>query len=121
MRLVRQSWEIKVTNLDGKVQTDKETLKHRDMLPASIRAIVCGPSNYDKMNLLISLLESPHGVRFENVYVYSKSQQQLKYRYLANFLAPIEEIGYFTFFNNSDVHRARCFRIPCLSLMTWHA
>ncbi|KYN14209.1 hypothetical protein ALC57_13593 [Trachymyrmex cornetzi] len=73
------------------------------MLPASIRAIVCGPSNCGKTNVLISLSKSPHGVRFENVYVYSKSLQQPKYRYLANLLAPIEEISYFTFSNNSDV------------------
>ncbi|KYN13291.1 hypothetical protein ALC57_14520 [Trachymyrmex cornetzi] len=103
MRFVRQSRMIKVTNLDGKVQTDKETRKHGNMLPASIRAIVCGPSNCGKTNVLISLLESPHDVRFENVYVYSKSLQQPKYRNLANLLASIEEIGYFTFSNNSDV------------------
>jgi len=39
------------------------------MLPSIIRAIVCGPSNCGKTNVLISMLESPHGVRFENVYV----------------------------------------------------
>ncbi|KYN20688.1 hypothetical protein ALC57_06947 [Trachymyrmex cornetzi] len=55
MRFVRQSRIIKVTNLDGKVQTDKETRKHGNMLPASIRAIVCGPSNCGKTNVLISL------------------------------------------------------------------
>ena len=53
--------------------------------------------------IVISLLESPHDIRFENVYVYSKSLQQPKYRYLENLLAPIEEIGYFTFSNNNDV------------------
>ncbi|KAG5327791.1 MOS1T transposase, partial [Pseudoatta argentina] len=62
--------------------------KHGDMLPASIRAIVCGSSNCDKTNMLINLLESPHGP---------------KYRYLANLLVPIEKIDYFTFSNNSDV------------------
>jgi len=81
--------------------------KHGDMLPASIRAVVCGPSNCSKTNVLISLLESPHGIRFENVYVYSKSLQQLKYRYLANLLTPIEEISYFTFSNNTTLfHQA---------------
>ena len=35
--------------------------------------------------------------------MYSKSLQQSKYRYLENLLAPIEEIGYFTFSNNNDV------------------
>jgi len=52
---------------------------------------------------LISLLESPHGVQFENVYVYSKLLQQSKYRYLENLLSLIDEISYFTFSNNSDV------------------
>ncbi|KYQ49527.1 hypothetical protein ALC60_11404 [Trachymyrmex zeteki] len=92
-----------ISRLDGKVQTDKEIRKHDSMLSTFIRAIVCGPSNCGKTNVLISLLESPHGVRFKNVYVYSKSLQQLKYEYLANLLTPIEEIGYFTFSNNSDV------------------
>ena len=51
--------------------------------------------------IVISLLESPHGIRFENVY--SKSLQQPKYRYLENLLASIEEIFYFTFSTNNDV------------------
>ncbi|KYM76502.1 hypothetical protein ALC53_13082, partial [Atta colombica] len=49
-------------------------------------------SNCGKINLLISLLESPYGMRFENVYVYSKSLQKPKYRYLENLFVPIEEI-----------------------------
>jgi len=73
------------------------------MLPSTILAIVCDPSNCDKTNVFISLLKSPHGVRFENVYVYSKSLQQPKYQYLENLLSSTDEIGYFTFFNNSDV------------------
>ncbi|KYM97339.1 hypothetical protein ALC62_11983 [Cyphomyrmex costatus] len=103
MKFVQQSQTIKVTNVDDKVQTEKEMRKHGNMLPISIRGVICGPSNCGKTNVLISLLESPHGVRFENVYVYSKSLQQPKYRYLENLLEPIEEIGYFTFSNNSDV------------------
>ena len=47
--------------------------------------------------------ENPNDIRFENVYVYSKLQQQLKYRYLENLLMSIDKIGYFTFSNNSDV------------------
>jgi len=73
------------------------------MLPISIRGIICSPSNCDKTNALISLLKSPHDVHFENVYIYSKSLQQPKYRYLKNLLAPIEEIGYFIYSNNSDI------------------
>jgi len=82
---------------------EKKIRKHGNMLPISIRGIICGPSNCDKTNVLISLLESPHDVRFENVYIYSKSFQQPKYRYLKNLLTPIEEISYFTYSNNSNI------------------
>jgi len=69
-----------------------EKRKYGAMLPSTIRTIVCGPSNCGKTNVLISLLESPHGVRFENVYVYLKPLQQPKYRYLENLLSSIDEI-----------------------------
>jgi len=82
---------------------DAEKRKHGTMLLSTIRAIICDPSNCSKTNVLISLLESPHGVRFKNVYVYSKSLQQPKYRYLENLLTSIDEIGYFMFPNNSDI------------------
>jgi len=108
MRFVRQSRAIKVTNLDGKVQTDKETLKHGNMLPASILShlycavicrLFCG-----RTNVLISLLKSVHSVRFENVYMYSKSLQQPKFRYLANLLGSIGCTNRGNrFSNNSDV------------------
>jgi len=71
------------------------------MLPISICGIIFStPSNCGKINVLINLLESSHGICFENVYVYSKSLQQPKYQYLKNLLAP-KEIGYFTFSNNN--------------------
>jgi len=102
MQFVRQTQTIRVTNFDDKLMIEKKICKHENMLPISIRGIICGLSNCDKTNVLISLLESPQGVRFENVYIYSKSLQQPKYRYLKNLFAPIEEIGYFIYSNNSD-------------------
>ncbi|KAG5347391.1 CEC1 protein, partial [Acromyrmex charruanus] len=74
-----------------------EKRKHDEMLPNTIRAITCGPSNCCKTNVFISLLKSPNG------YVYSKSLQQPKYRNLENLFTSIDEIGYFTFSKNSDV------------------
>jgi len=61
-----------------------EKRKHDEILSSTIRAIICGPSNCGKTNVLISLIEWPNNVRFENVYdvyVYSKSLQQPKYQY----------------------------------------
>ena len=47
-----------------------------------IRCIICGLSNCGKTNVMISLIDSPHGVCFENVYVYSKFLFQPKYCYV---------------------------------------
>jgi len=80
-----------------------EKRKYGKMLSSTIRAIICDPSNCDKTNVLVSLLENSNDVRFENVYVYSKSLQQLKYQYLENLFTSIDKIGYFTFSNKSDV------------------
>ena len=81
----------------------REKCKYGEMLPSTIRAIFCGLSNWSKTNVLISLLESLNGIHFEKVYVYLKSLQ-LKYRYLENiFIISINEIGYSTFSNNSDI------------------
>jgi len=82
MKFVRQPLTIHVINCDDrlwKIGNNAEKRKHGAMLPSTIRAIVYGSSNCGKTNVLISLLESPHGVRFENVYV-SKSLQQPKYQ-----------------------------------------
>jgi len=103
MKFVLQSLTINVTNCDMKsrmIGGSAEKRKHGEMLPSTIRAIICGPSNCGKTYVLISLLESPNGV---SVYVYSKSLQQPKYRYLENLFMSIDEIGCFTFSNSSDV------------------
>jgi len=105
MKFVLQPLTIHVTNCDAKSRTiggSVEKRKYGEMLSSTICAIICGPSNCGKTNVLISLLESPNDVRFENVYVYSKSLQQPKYRYLENLFMSIDKI-YFMFSNNSDV------------------
>ncbi|KYN08180.1 hypothetical protein ALC62_00835 [Cyphomyrmex costatus] len=81
----------------------RENCRHGPALPSSIRCIICGPSNCGKTNMLLSLIESPHGLRSENVYVYSKSLFQPKYRYLEELLESIDDIGYYAFSNNGDV------------------
>ncbi|KAL6265891.1 hypothetical protein P5V15_002725 [Pogonomyrmex californicus] len=81
MKFVQQPLTIRVVNCDEKARMMGDIAtkcKHGEVLPSTIRAIICGPSNCDK-TILISLLESPHGVRFENVYVYLKLLQQPKY------------------------------------------
>lgn len=105
MQFVRQPMAIKVRNVEAKMCSSASDVprRHGDLLPTTIRCVICGPSNCGKTNVLISLLESPHGVRFENVYVYSKSLQQPKYKYLEWLFETIDDINYLTFSNNVDV------------------
>jgi len=88
------------------MQIDKETHKYADILYRPLYALSSVDRQIGKTNVLITLMESLHGIRFENVDVYSISLKQWKYRYLINMLALIMEIGYFHS-NNSDVHSTK--------------
>lgn len=102
MRLVKQDTNINVRNLDF-TQNNVQKTKHSNLLPNSIRALIVGPSNCGKTNVMLSLIESPNGLRFENIYLYSKSLYQPKYEYLSKLIAPIKGMGYYTFSDNADV------------------
>lgn len=104
MHFVEQSIQIPIVNIDEIVAPSKPTIrKHSDLLPNSIRAIIAGPSNCGKTQLIISLIESEHELKFQNIYIYSKSLKQDKYRYLEELLEPIEEIGFYTFSTSDKV------------------
>jgi GTPase SAR1 family protein len=70
-----------------------------DFFPSTIRCLIVGPSNCGKTNTMISLIEHPNGLRFENVYVFSKSLFQPKYQYLETLLKPIKGMNFFAFNN----------------------
>lgn len=103
MQFIRQPVKIQVISNRKFDNITKNILRHGPLLPNTVRGIVCGPSNCGKTNVVISMLESPNGMRFENVYVYSKSLQQPKYQYLEKLLSSVENVGYFPFSHNSDV------------------
>lgn len=77
--------------------------KHSSLLPNGIRALIIGPSASGKTNIILSMLLSANGLRYQNVYVYSKSIEQEKYQFLGKVLAGVKGIGYFTYSNNEDV------------------
>jgi Poxvirus A32 protein len=104
MRVVQQKQTLPIQNLDEKTQSLRNGEKrHGDLLPTSIRGIIVGPSNCGKTNVMISLLIDPSGLRFKNIYIFSKSLYQPKYEFLRQVLEPIKEIGYYTFNNNCDI------------------
>ena len=73
-----QNVNLPIANFDV-VSSDEQMFKrHGELLPSSIRAIFCEPSNSGKTNALLALLIHTNGLRFENFYIYSKSVNQPK-------------------------------------------
>lgn len=110
-KIIKQRVTLPIGNVEiqgygssgGADSHQKVNHKHSVLLPNSIRCIICGPSNCGKTNVIINLLESPNGLRFENVYVYSKSLFQPKYQRLYTILSSIKGIGIYMFPSNDDV------------------
>ena len=61
------------------------------------------PSNCGKTNVMINIIESPTGLRFRNIYVYSKSLYQPKCYYLRKLIKAIIEINLFMFSENDEI------------------
>ncbi|KAL4119497.1 hypothetical protein QTP88_012309 [Uroleucon formosanum] len=68
-----------------------------------IRSLIVGPSGCGKTNLIFTLLTHINGIRFHNVYIYSKTLDQPKYKLLSDILSDIAGIQLFTFFENEQV------------------
>ena len=54
---------------------------------------------------MLSLIKSPNGHNFRNIYIYSKSLHQPKYIYLKRLIDPIKGIYLYTFSENVDVFK----------------
>lgn len=105
MEVRKQHVTLPIKNIDEIIGNglQNKRKKHGDLFPNSIRCIMCGPSNCGKTNVLISMLEDPNGLKFENVYIYSRSLNQPKYLYLKNVLSSIPQIGCFMFSHNENI------------------
>lgn len=104
MRFAKQQIDIPIRNIDERTFLNRsKTLRHSNLLPNSLRCIIAGPSGCGKTNVLISLIESEHGLKFENLYLYSKTLDQEKYKYLCEMLRAIKEIGCYTFSTSQNV------------------
>jgi hypothetical protein len=102
MRIIKQSIRIPIQNFDSIVGSGTSKKKrHGPLLPNTIRCIICGPSNCGKTNVLFNLIFDPNGLRFKNLYVFSKSLCQPKYKFLEKTMP--KEVGYFAFDENSQV------------------
>lgn len=102
MRLLKQQVSLPVENLDVFSQCPV-TEKHGPLFPSALRTIICGSSGAGKTNLLLSLLFDPNGLWFENVYIYSKSLYQPKYKLLEDALKKVKGIGYFPYTDSEGI------------------
>lgn len=103
MQIVQQDVSLPITNWDFLEGTSPKMHKHGTLLPNTFRAVVCGPSNCGKTNAVLSLLLSPNGPRFENVYVYAKSLDQPKYKLLEEVIDHVQGVKFFKFKYNDDI------------------
>lgn len=97
--------ELPIINFDTYCDASVKPVvgRHGDLLPNQIRCVMCGPSNSGKTNVMLNLLLAINGLRFQNVYVFSKSLHQSKYRFLDHVLSSLNDIGYFPFHDNDQV------------------
>ena len=101
MRLIKQPFSLPIKSFNMEVNRFK---KHGKLFGGSSkRAIICGPSGCGKTSIMISLLICEHGLRFKNIYVYSKSLYQNSYDFLRTLLKSIKEINYFETDNEADI------------------
>lgn len=103
MRFVKQQHLLPIKNMELIQNDETKEKKHGELLPNSIRGLITGPSNCGKTNVMMSLLLQTNGLRFENIYIYSKSLHQPKYEFLKQAVMPIKNMGFFAFANNCDV------------------
>ena len=103
MKILKQKITLPVTNLDMVCKGGNYAVKsiHGSLFPTSIRALICGPSACGKSNLMLSLLLDKNGLKFKNLYIYSKSLYQPKYQFLEEVLKGI--VNYYPFQNNCEV------------------
>lgn len=104
MKTIKQKVNLTIKCTDNCVTNEfNKKKRHSELLPNTIRCIMCGPSNCGKTNIMLNLLEHPNGLKFENIYIYSKSLFQPKYVMLKKMLNSVKGIGYFAYSENEHV------------------
>lgn len=103
MKFEKQKVSLPVINYD-QISAEPVFQKHGVLFSGqSKRGVIVGASGCGKTNVMLSILEHPNGLRFENIYLYSKSLYQPKYDYLRILVQPLKDIGYFQCEDGEDV------------------
>lgn len=104
MEIIQHNERLRVQNID--YLTDdacSTTSKHGSLLPDVVRAVITGASNSGKTNVLFNLITHQNGLKFNNVYIFSKSLAQPKYQLLRKILSTVEGVKYFEFNSSENI------------------
>lgn len=101
MKLVKQAVSLEIKQINAGAPS--RSYRHGVLLPNTIRSIICGPSNCGKTNIMITLLIHENGLKFHNVYLYSKTAFQPKYCFLKDVFSLIPSIHFFIFKTDKDL------------------
>lgn len=99
MEIINLDDSFTIENIDNLTvdNVKKEEGKHGNLLPNSVRCLVSGPSNCGKTNVVFNLITNPNGLRFNNLYIFSKSLLQPKYQLLDKIISDVKEVNLFKF------------------------
>jgi hypothetical protein len=75
------------------IDTSTSPPVHHFLLPNSIRCIIAGPSGCGKTNLLVNLISTPGYLKYDRMYVYSKSLNQDNYIFLQQWAREINDLA----------------------------
>lgn len=104
MKVIPQKVTLKIQNHDlDTLDIKNNRKKHGVLFPDTVRGIITGPSNCGKTNAMLSVIEHENGLKFENIYLYSKSLNQPKYVYLEKLLKPIKGISFNAYNSNENI------------------
>lgn len=103
MKIEKQTFSLPIINYDD-MFVSNQFKKHGVIFGGSSkRALIVGPSDSGKTNIALSLIFNENGLRFTNIYLYSKSLYQDKYEYLRKVMQPLTEIGYHEYQDGEEV------------------
>lgn len=103
MKLVKQKQSLNVGNHDY-CSPNPTFVKHNPLIGGSSkRGLVVGSSGSGKTNVIISLLVHPNGLRYLNIYLYSKTKAQPKYQFLKQVVEPINGVDYYEYDEGDEI------------------
>ena len=102
MKLKKLKTSLPIVNHDSTAEKSVEK-RHGPLLPNTLRCLLTGPSNSGKTNVIISLIEHPNGIRFQNIFIVSKSLEQPKYQNIERIIKPMKEIKFFGLNDVSEI------------------